>query len=338
MGTVNNFSGTLQYCGAAYSQKFQREIAGFFSQEFGVYNYSRSFVLACLKRLQQEAPNTATFLKGVASKSLLSLAEHTLLLLHEEELYHRKLLNKKPHCSAVGVVYPTGKMGTLLGQNWDWNTAYFPWISFNRFKIRNKPRLLTLSFPGMPICAGVNSSGLSLMWTGAGYYPALRPTVGVPTYALIFEILLLNGVEAALDYLTSIKNAGAFIFILGDAQGSLAVVEAVPGKVFIKRIDAIHRANIFELPEAIAASSQKLPKLKKCHSLKRNKVFCKTFPDFALRPSLTGIKAMLSQKDIFVNNSCLHASLVQMVADCKKKKLLFSFWRQRSKAWIEFNV
>lgn len=339
MVEIPTFSGSVKPTGAAYGAYFQREIAGFFSQEFGAYKYSNRFVRACSKAMRKEAPVAAAFIDGIASRSLLSAEEHTLLMLHEEELYHRKLRKKKPHCSAVGVSGEIRKSGgALVGQNWDWNTSYFPWTTVNRFALKGYPRVAALSYPGLPVCAGLNSSGLALMWTGAGYYPPLLPRIGVPTYALVFEILLRNDVPSALDYLKRVPNAGAFIFFLGDQQGKLAIVEATPGKAFIEYSDLGHRANVFESAQGIISSRQKLPSLSNCHSRIRNRVFARTSPGLRRSASVKEVQSILSQPSILIEKSFCHATLMQLVADCRSKKLMFRPWRQKQNSWVEVKV
>ena len=339
MSTIKNFSGSARHCGALYCKYYQREIAGFYSQEFGTYKYSPLFVESCWDAIKSEAPHAAMFIEGATRLSLLSREQHTLLLLHEEELYHRKLSKKVPHCSAVGIVNSIeNSRGTLVGQNWDWNTAYYPWLSLNRFSITGKPRILSLSFPGLPVCAGLNSSGLSLMWSGSGYYPALDPCKGVPTYALVFETLLKEDVASALDYLKSITASGAFIFLLGDKEGNLAIVEGVPGKIFIQQSNAFHRSNIYEIPEVIKASRQKLPRTTRCHSILRNEKFNRTFPRVRKNPTLENVKSILSKPDILIERGFSHATLIQLVADCKRKELHVRRWRQKQNSWVRVRV
>jgi hypothetical protein len=324
------FSGTFQECGRYYSRRYRREIAGFFTQEFGNYTYSKPYVRSCARILRSEAPMTAAFFAGVAKESLLSFEEHTLLLLHEEELYHRALMKKSPHCSAVGVITGHGKgANVLVGQNWDWSTAYYPWSTLNRFSIRGRPRIVALSYPGLPICAGVNSAGLTVMWTGAGYYPPVCPVAGVPTYALVFELMLRTSVASAVAYLKTIRNAGSFIFFIGDRKGKLVVVEGVPGAINFEEANAAHRANIFESAAIVKASRQKLPIFSKCHSLRRNKVFAERFPLILKRPSLRGVKTILSAPTILVEQGSHHATLMQLVADCQRGELEVRAWREK---------
>ena len=205
MVKVGSFSGSADECGTAYAAHYLREIAGFYSQEFGKYKEDKRFVEGCGRALQRGAPNAAAFINGASRRSLLSAHQHVLLLLHEEELYHRRLRRKSPHCTAIGISDTVGR--AFIGQTWDWNTSYYPWSSFNRFRIKGAPAFTTLSFPGLPACAGVNSDGLALFWTGAGYYPPLCPKIGVPTYALVFETLLYSDVSGAVEYLQNTPNA-----------------------------------------------------------------------------------------------------------------------------------
>ena len=339
MLTIDTFQGSARRVGAGYGRRFQREIAGFFSQEFGSYRHSKPFVRACLRCIEDQAPVTAAFLAGLASDSLLSPEEHVLLLLHEEELYHRRLRAKKPHCTAVGVAAQGRKAGgAIVGQNWDWNTAYFPWAAVNRFAISRRPEVVALSYPGLPICAGLNSAGLALMWTGAGYYPPVLPKSGIPTYALVFETLLEQDVASALEYLWSVRPAGAFIFFLGDRRGNLAIVEGTPGRIFVEQVDLGHRANVFEGPGAIKASGQKLPGPHKCHSLTRNQVLSRCAARLSARRTISEVQSVLSRPTILIEKSFSHATLMQLVADCGRGALLVRPWRQQHHDWIEVRV
>lgn len=335
MRNILTFSGTTAQCGAQYAKHYQREIAGFYTQEFGAYKYSKSYVKACFSVMEEEAPHATALMQGGLKNSLLSKYEHTLLLLHEEELYHRKFLNKPPHCSAAGaIVSARNSNRVVIGQNWDWNTSHHPWTTVNRFAIRGLPRILSLSYPGLPMCAGLNSAGLSLMWTGGGYYPPVCPQVGIPTYALVCEALIRENAPDVLTYLRSVNIAGSFIFIVGDRAGNLVTIEGVQGKIFVQHGRTVHRSNVFEIPEAMIAAKQKLPPEKKCNSIKRNRVFSQSSARFLTRPSLEKIQATLSQANILIEMGSWHATLMQLVADCHKRELHLRAWRQKQNPWI----
>lgn len=329
------FSGSPKTAGAAYGLCYYREAAGFFSQEYAQHRVSSAYAKACWRAMQRYTPRAAEFTRGMASESLLTKEQHVWMLLHEEELYHRKFLQRLPHCSAAAIA-GNSRVGAVIGQNWDWSTAYYPWLSFNRFNLAKSPRVLALSFPGLPICAGINSAGLSLMWTGAGYYPPLRPVSGVPTYALTFELLLKRSVPEALEWLKKVPNAGAFIFFLADRQGKVALIEGTPGKVFSWSGAHAHRANVYELPEACRASRQRLPPEGKCNSRIRNRIFERKFSHPEIGKPLLAVQQILDTPGIKVGPKAAHATLVQLAASTKTGAMHIKLWRESR--WKKFYV
>lgn len=336
---VTSFSGDTYSVGYQYAEQYEREIAGFFTQEFGRYSFSKKYVAACLTCVKKESPDLYKFLKGMSAASLLTLEQHILLLLHEEELYHRNFNNKVLHCTVAGakVQATKGRNNVILGETLDWSTAYFPWSSLNRFNIKGRPAITAISFPGLPVSAGMNSKGLSLVWTGSGYYPPLMPKVGIPTYGIIFELLLRDDVPSAIKYLQSIKVAGAFIFFLGDAKGNFCVVEGLPGKIVIREETRASRANVYEYKDTIAYAQQKLPRVKKCHSIKRNKIMKKSFLK-ATRGDESLLKKVLSQKNIYINNTHKHATLWRVIVNCSAKELIVCPWRGGSNSWFKIKA
>src|SRR5690606_18113242 len=153
-----------------------------------------------------------------------------------------------------------------------------------------------------------------------------------------FETLLRRDVRSAVGYLEKVQNAGAFIFFLGDRHGKFAIVEAVPGKVFVEFVDFGHRANVFECSHALAVSRQRLPGANRCHSIKRNNVFARTSSQLRSRPNLEGIKAVLSQPTILIEKSYSHATLMQLIADSRRNELHVRSWRQKHNPWIKLAV
>jgi hypothetical protein len=337
--TIEEFSGNATNVGSQYAQKYEREIAGFFTQEYGKYSFSKKYVASCLQCIKKDAPTLFEFLSGAAKQSLLTLEQHVLLMLHEEELYHRNFNNKVLHCTVAGakVGATNAQSNVLLGETLDWSTAYFPWSSLNKFKIKGNPAITAISFPGLPVSAGMNSKGLSLVWTGSGYYPPLMPKVGIPTYGIIFELLLSEDVPSAIKYLKNIKVAGAFIFFLGDAKGNFCVVEGVPGKIVIREESRASRANVYEYNDTISYAKQELPGIKKCHSIKRKKVMKRSFLK-ASRANESLLKKVLSQKHIYINSTYKHATLWRVIADCSAKELTLCPWRGGSNSWFKIKA
>lgn len=339
--------GTLQSVGQQYGKLFSRAMDGFFTAEIGEQKVPQSLIDESYECINEYTPSVRSFLRGVAKTSALKRDSLVKLLLHEE-LYHlkwareqqvvakRKISKKKNqfakrpqyravgHCTAVafaGDEYVRGG-GSLIGQNWDWGTEVLPWASFVEYSLP-KQKVLAYQYPGLPICAGVNSSGLGLVWTGAGYYPAIEPKAGVPTYALVFEILQRSSTEEALEFLYDTPIAGPFIFIIGDCGGSCSVVEATSDFLSVTKVESMdYRANYFCDEATQISSRQKLPGEKQCNS----KIRMRTLQSFARKlrgkANVLTLQRALSQKGVFVDFKPSHLSLDQIVVDCKAGALI----------------
>src|SRR5204862_1819816 len=136
----------------------------------------------CWKQLKRWEKPVVEFIRGMAEGSKLSVEQLTLLLLHEE-IYHTK------PCTAIGATHDGTKDGNaIIGQNWDWNASLYSWSGITRLNARGIPNAVLYSYPGLWASAGINKHGLSLVWTGAGYLPKIKPIIGIPTYALIAGI------------------------------------------------------------------------------------------------------------------------------------------------------
>ena len=255
---LTTIDGTPRQCGEEYGRRFEKQIMGFCQQEVKPDKSRLRYAERCWKHIEQNARRSAQFLKGMAAGAHLSLPHVTLLTLHEE-IYHM------PHCTAFVATGEATRGGrTINGQNWDWATSLYDWPGLLRMRPKGGRETLTYHFPGLWACAGVNDAGLSLMWTGSGYFPQLKPRVGMPTYVLIAEILAKRTVDEAVDYLKSVRHAGAFIFFLGDARGDAAVVEGMPGPLAVERADRwATRANHYACDELVNCSKQNVPRHKK---------------------------------------------------------------------------
>ncbi len=248
-----SLKGSLFSCGQEYGEIFRDEIVQFLEQEtkpnFGRIVYAQQ----CLKEVQRFTPQTYTFMKGMNRGSGLSLEELTLIMLHEE-IVHQE------HCTGIlARGSSTKKQQTILGQNWDWHPNKSSFAGLLELTLKERPRSIAYTYPGLWFSQGINKKGLGLVWTGAGYYPLVRPKVGIPTYALISEIFKFSDVTSVLKYLQEVKNAGCFIFLLSDKNKKGAVVEGIPGKLVISQTDEIYvRANHYEFAETVRSSRQNL--------------------------------------------------------------------------------
>ena len=325
---IVSVSGTAHAAGRIYGEQFAQNIRGFCSQELPSNRRAKAYALKCWEETRKFAPTSSSFVKGMAKGCQVSIELLARLLLHEE-FYHLEVEKRKGggHCTGY-VASNSATVGgrTLIAQSWDWQSKLFPWPGLLKLKVKNRPKTLTYHYPGLWACCGLNSKGFGLMWTGGGYYPPLKPKVGVPTYALVSELLWKNSVEEAIDYLQGVKNAGAFMFLLGDHNGNTAVIESVPGEIFVQRdSDIYYRANLYENPKCIKAGKQKIPTASKCHSVKRLKKLKQLGFGERGKLSVSQFKDVMSTSPILVELDINHLTIDRLIADLDNKVL----WTRR---------
>ncbi|HDH99525.1 MAG: hypothetical protein DRQ14_05930 [Candidatus Latescibacterota bacterium] len=225
-------SGTPYERGTVYGEAIKDMLPRFLKKEF--YDRwcdgekMRGFGGKCFEAMQRWTPKAAEFVRGFSDATGLSPEELAMVQAHEEFVHGVP----EPHCSVVGAGPTETSTGRVyLGQNWDWRT------SMNKFKLLFKQRterdlrVLTYAFGGLWSCAGMNSAGIALCWTSAYHpEPELKGEAreGVPTYAIIAEVLEEEKLEDAVELVMSCPNAGWFIFSLASAEGKLAKIEASP--------------------------------------------------------------------------------------------------------------
>lgn len=188
------------------------------------------FAELCMPHIQRETPGTWQFLEGLSAGSGLTMQQLAVLLAHEE-YYHGKPLSH--HCTGFAVG-PTETVDgqTYIGQTWDWMWCMIPHRHLVHQTTPEGLRILTYAFPGLWAGAGMNTNGVSLVWTGVAYElsqkQGAKPRAGVPSYALISEILCQPTFEAALDCAMRMRHAGWFLFLLAGKNGELARIDGAP--------------------------------------------------------------------------------------------------------------
>lgn len=317
---VFSVKGSAGECGLRYGSHFLTLIQGFFAQEIRPDEKKRKYAQKCLPFIRKYAPASLEFLKGMSKGAGISLCDATLLSLHEE-IYHRRVAS--PHCTAiVASAKRTRDHKNIVAQNWDWQPFLFPWPGLVRLQIKRSPRVLAYHYPGLWNCCGINSEGLSLMWTGGGYFPPVLPKVGVPTYVIISELLRKRNVAEALSALLKIPRAGAFIMLLADRSGNTAVIEATPDKIEVQRAEKImFRANLYMTEKVCRASKQASPNPKKQHSLIRTAAIARYIKRKPLL-SVSSVKEILADKHVFVDMKYRSVTIDQLLAICDETTLL----------------
>lgn len=233
-------SGKPRERGRAYGKQFKAAITAFLDKEIvrafakptgPTRDHMLRYAGACAKEIKAFSPTIHDEMEGMAEGSGLRLEELTLITLHEE-LWHRGVLPKVPHCTAVAVGPTVGAAGdTFIGQTWDWMESVRETSRMLLWKRPEGVDLLAYAYPGLWAGAGMNAAGVSLVWTSAG---SGGPRVGVPSYVLIAEMLYQDSLKKALDVARRAKHAGYFTFVLADGEGRLANVEGSPKDVTVE--------------------------------------------------------------------------------------------------------
>jgi isopenicillin-N N-acyltransferase-like protein len=157
--------------------------------------------------------------------------------MHEEMSGHKEgTLPPIQHCTAFAAVPPdTGDGNCYVGQNWDWMESVYGLSSMLLWKRPEGPSLLTYSYPGLWVGAGLNSAGVALCWTWGDGLGIKSPRIGIPAYVLIAQMLYQDTLEAALAEVQRSKHAGWFAFVLADGKGHVAAVDGTPEKLIVQK-------------------------------------------------------------------------------------------------------
>jgi len=235
------FRGSPRRCGREYGQSQTEAIKAFLHMEMKPDAKRLRYAARCWEVLRRWEQPVVEFIRGMAKGTGLSVQELTLLLLHEER-------GRAKACTAVGATGAATRDGrAIIGQNWDWNARLYPWSGLARIRSNAMPSVISYGYPGLWAGAGINESGMALVWTSATCLPKVKAIDGIPTYALIAGILGCRNCPEALALLRRTANAGCFIFILADTAGEVWVVEGLPGRTIpIPCREAIARANHYE--------------------------------------------------------------------------------------------
>ena len=90
------------------------------------------------------------------------------------------------------------------------------------------------------------------------------------------------------------------------------------------------------MESSITSARQKLPAEKKCHSLKRNKILAAHKKVLERKPSRKLVQSLLSLPNIRIEKKPSHATLAQLVADCRKGEIYVRKWRDDR--WQRYKV
>lgn len=240
--------GSAKERGLTYGKLYREEIRDFLQQEildaFVDKPASKEDLLkyaaACGEVVRRECPIVAEEFQAIAEGAGLTWEEVVLINLHEE-LYHRTSPArheppKHGHCTALAVAgTDAGNGHTYVGQTWDWMQSVAGKSRMTEWRREGAASTLAYGFPGMPVGAGVSSSGLALCWTSASLgKKGLPPRVGIPSYMLIAHLLAQDDMDTVIREVNKNKHAGWFTFVMADGNGRLVNIEGSPEGIAVE--------------------------------------------------------------------------------------------------------
>lgn len=304
--------------GERYGKLKSNLIRGFLSQEINLVsreipNY-RSFLARCKPFIQKHTPRAFNFFNGIAKSTKIDIDDLLALSLHEE-YFHLSFSKFMTHCS---LIVAKNESGVMIGQNWDWPCRYAPWGKVERLKFSDNFSLLSYNYPGLPACITMNSDGLALAWTGAGYFPPVLPRPGVPTYLALFEVSLCKTVVEGHKLIKKIPFSGASILVIADRiNNSARIYEILPQLIEYSDIkDVIARANHFQFTGTIKASKQTT--WNETKSGRRIESF-KRWTSGDGKIDLSRIKRQLLHPEIFIDNGLSAMTVHSFVLNTENK-------------------
>lgn len=240
--TLIAISGTPRQRGRAYGRRFAGEIRQFLQAEiYGAFVSPEAtkdamlrYAAACVAPIRRLSSQLLEEMEGIAEGASLRLEEVVLLSLHEE-LWHRGAIPSIEHCTATAVGPPVTADGkTYVAMSWDWFPRLYGQSQMLLWQREDGPSVLSYSYPGLWIGAGLNSAGIALCWTSAGMFPATSRSSGVPTYALIAHLLYQPTLDRVIEEARRATRAGWFTFVMADGNGRLLSVEGSPEKLAVE--------------------------------------------------------------------------------------------------------
>jgi isopenicillin-N N-acyltransferase-like protein len=174
-------------------------------------------------------------LQGIAQGAEREFEEIVMLNTYYE-IYERYPFS--PKCTSFALANSaTLDRTTYIGQNGDDNADWY-WNgempALLKHECDSGPNILTFTYPGLPISAGINSEGISLCWNSMH---CEESKIGVPTTAIAAEILHQSRIGDALEAILRAERAESFNFVIADADGEIYDVEATPDDTDIIYVD-----------------------------------------------------------------------------------------------------
>ena len=234
-------SGNARERGLQYGRKCKGLIDRFVDALYVSYKEShgrsKNQLLLQAKRyvpfLEEYSSEVAEEIRGIAEGAGRAYEELVMTVAYYEIGETRSSLPVQG-CTALAATGKGTVDGTVyIGQTWDDNLAYWWDGQINtllNMRCDSGLNILAYTYPGIPPAAGLNSEGISLCWNSLHCEQA---AVGVPTYAIVREVLGARRIGDAIGAITRAKRAESFNMMIADKDGEVYDIEATPNELDI---------------------------------------------------------------------------------------------------------
>lgn len=252
---VIEMKGSFEERGFQHGQMLQEEIHLFYETWLKVSGESPNppseksllaYAKAHLAAAKEYAPELIREIEGIAQGAKMDFEKIFFLNCYDEVSSYSpdvvaKGLNKG--CTAFAATGSGTVSGsTLLGQGWDMDGWYIPYI-FHSVPDDQDQEIIGLTHPGLIGGSGMNGAGIAFVWN------SLKPTdtrIGVPVNFVGRKVLQQTSLSAAVGAIINAKRANGMNILIGSPEAAVNV-EATAEKYFVTYVqDLFSHANHYE--------------------------------------------------------------------------------------------
>jgi isopenicillin-N N-acyltransferase-like protein len=159
-------------------------------------------------------------------------------------------------CTAVMTTDAQSQRAGFLGQTWDMNASATPHVFMLDVTTNDDPRTLVFTTHGTLGQIGMNAEGIAV---GISNLTVMDGTLGVTWPFVVRKALRQTSFDAALECIVEAPLAGAHNFMLLDAEGNGASVEATPTKQHVEYLESetLVHTNHCLAPETAAVEAER---------------------------------------------------------------------------------
>src|SRR5690554_1169832 len=221
---------------------------------------------ACLEHHRRFSPSLTEELEGMAAATDLSLAELVVVggftdFVDAMATGSRKVLETKALDDCTAFLVPNSRMQGgqgAIGQTWDMHEGSAEHVVLLRGRPADAPAFDVFTTAGAVGMIGMNEAGLSV---GITNLLGANGRAGVTWPFVVRQMLLKETLEEALEVLTSAPLAGAHYYMVMDAAGNGAHVEAMVSTNHVQQLQdaALAHTNHCLLPGTRAVERKREP-------------------------------------------------------------------------------